>query len=637
MALLQPGDLFPNGTASISFTSGSGITITPFSQSGDAYVVFETDLINYPNTTQYLEGATFTEKTNSLGDVVDGSGYRAGIFTYPGSSFVFTPSVDIPEGRVLIKSTGNIGLDVASFIGLLNLFPGAAAAYSLRKLDADYTGSAVEIRRDADNASSSFSFTSTGELDTSSILNFVNVTETLPADYGSGAAAAYSLRKVTEDSPVTTLPADYGNGASAAYSLRYVSEDYSSSVVEVRRSRDNASASFNPTEVTNGTLTSWVGPTNFAEWSEDFSEWDIISPGTTLTTGFDSPIETGSATLIQSDTSIGEHYRRDDVAEGGVYLNVGSYHTYAIWVKPSGSTRYVEVSMKNGTTDGECVFDFQTETFVGGIADYQHFETGSDGWYRIFNNWRRNAQSNHRAFVQLLDSNASASFMGSPDIGVYAFGAMVVPNIVTSSIGMGNYAPTEGGWSGFAYIKTWYDQSGNSNDATQSTNDNQPKIVDGGTLVTENGKPAINFDGVDDYFGFTSLALDDMLISSVQKIDTDASAIYNGASDYFRSRIGSYRTRINLATIDFLGATFQQQTLLSFQRVGSALDLFEDGVSLGSGSNSSTFNIDEIGGDAVSFLFQGNLQELIFYSSDQSSNRTAIESNQATFYGITLP
>ena len=112
MALLQPGDLFPNGTASIAFTSGSGITITPFSQSGNAYVFFETDLISNPNTTQYLQRATFTEKTNSLGEVVDGSGYRAGIVTHPSSSFVFTPSVDIPEGRVLIKSTGNIGLDI---------------------------------------------------------------------------------------------------------------------------------------------------------------------------------------------------------------------------------------------------------------------------------------------------------------------------------------------------------------------------------------------------------------------------------------------------------------------------------------------------------------------------------------------
>ena len=113
MALLQPGDLFPNGTASIAFTGGTPATVTPFSQSGNAYVFFETDLINNPNEpTKSLSGATFTSLTASRGAVIDGTGYRAGIVTSPGSSFVFTPAVDIPTGRVLLKATGNIGLDV---------------------------------------------------------------------------------------------------------------------------------------------------------------------------------------------------------------------------------------------------------------------------------------------------------------------------------------------------------------------------------------------------------------------------------------------------------------------------------------------------------------------------------------------
>jgi hypothetical protein len=112
MALLQPGDLFPNGTASIAFTGGTPATVTPFSQSGNAYVFFETDLISNPNTTQYLSGSTFTSLTESIGAVVDGSGYRAGIVTSPGAEFTFTPAVDIPSGRMLIKATGNIGLEI---------------------------------------------------------------------------------------------------------------------------------------------------------------------------------------------------------------------------------------------------------------------------------------------------------------------------------------------------------------------------------------------------------------------------------------------------------------------------------------------------------------------------------------------
>ena len=49
------------------------------------------------------------------------------------------------------------------------------------------------------------------------------------------------------------------------------------------------------------------------------------------------------------------------------------------------------------------------------------------------------------------------------------------------------------------FVSKWYDQFG-SNDATQTTATDQPKIWDASTgLVTENGKPAIDFDGVDDY------------------------------------------------------------------------------------------------------------------------------------------
>jgi hypothetical protein len=49
--------------------------------------------------------------------------------------------------------------------------------------------------------------------------------------------------------------------------------------------------------------------------------------------------------------------------------------------------------------------------------------------------------------------------------------------------------------AGSAYIKTWYDQSGNGRNYVQATNANQPRIVNSGTLDTQNSKAAIVFDG----------------------------------------------------------------------------------------------------------------------------------------------
>lgn len=46
------------------------------------------------------------------------------------------------------------------------------------------------------------------------------------------------------------------------------------------------------------------------------------------------------------------------------------------------------------------------------------------------------------------------------------------------------------------FVKIWYDQSGNGNDAVQNTRADQPQIVQSGTWFTENGYPTIEFDGM---------------------------------------------------------------------------------------------------------------------------------------------
>lgn len=47
------------------------------------------------------------------------------------------------------------------------------------------------------------------------------------------------------------------------------------------------------------------------------------------------------------------------------------------------------------------------------------------------------------------------------------------------------------------FVKTWYDQSGNGYDATNTTTTAQPTIIASGAVVRENGKPALSFDGGD--------------------------------------------------------------------------------------------------------------------------------------------
>ena len=43
------------------------------------------------------------------------------------------------------------------------------------------------------------------------------------------------------------------------------------------------------------------------------------------------------------------------------------------------------------------------------------------------------------------------------------------------------------------FVTTWYDQSGNANDATQATAANQPQIVSSGSVINVNSKPCLQF------------------------------------------------------------------------------------------------------------------------------------------------
>ena len=58
--------------------------------------------------------------------------------------------------------------------------------------------------------------------------------------------------------------------------------------------------------------------------------------------------------------------------------------------------------------------------------------------------------------------------------------------------------------AGDGFVKQWWDQSGNARHASQTTTASQPKIVSSGAVVTEEGKPAIEFDGASDYMVTTS-------------------------------------------------------------------------------------------------------------------------------------
>jgi hypothetical protein len=205
-----------------------------------------------------------------------------------------------------------------------------------------------------------------------------------------------------------------------------------------------------------------------------------------------------------------------------------------------------------------------------------------------------------------------------------------------------------GGGTEDGFVTTWYDQSGNANNATQATAANQPKIVSSGTLVTMNGKAAIESDGTDGKHLTTSdTALSgDLAIITVCRFDTLGldSMIVGGTSPTTRSYI--WRANTNHITIrnntenGFTSFTvsFSSQDLLFLRRTGTTIGLSVNGSETTNTEQSTQgldFTANRIGGGfSDGYSLDGAYQEIILYNADQSANRTGIEANINAHYNI---
>lgn len=194
------------------------------------------------------------------------------------------------------------------------------------------------------------------------------------------------------------------------------------------------------------------------------------------------------------------------------------------------------------------------------------------------------------------------------------------------------------------FVAKWYDQSGNSNDATQTNTANQPKIYDSVTgVVTENGKPAVQFDGVGDKLATsTSLTLYNLIT-----VCTSEETSYN---------YGNFISFQNGTNYSGLGVGNSNTQIFGHgdgADIGADIDIYQDTNFFNSGN--TTFANSEnqhlyflvtngqktAGGMSMGHRYSGGfgtldclIQEVVVYPSDKSTNRTNIESNINTFYSI---
>ena len=200
------------------------------------------------------------------------------------------------------------------------------------------------------------------------------------------------------------------------------------------------------------------------------------------------------------------------------------------------------------------------------------------------------------------------------------------------------------------FVTVWYDQFGNNN-ATQTTAAEQPKIWDSTTgLLTEGGRPAIEFDGVDDGLTFDSSVFDIGNLSSfaVGKYNvldlTMLFAISGHTSDkrWYAPFASNTDFRFGYAdSANVLSVTGNTNRHIFTMIAGSTLGNMEawiDNISIGTDTLDSGIDaINGIGNIDGGFNADCSVQEILIYASDQSSNRETIETNVNQYYIIFGP
>lgn len=226
-------------------------------------------------------------------------------------------------------------------------------------------------------------------------------------------------------------------------------------------------------------------------------------------------------------------------------------------------------------------------------------------------------------------------------------------------------------WAGGndAFVETWFDQSGNNRNATQTTLSYQPKIVSSGSYLGE-----LQFDGVDDHLLCETVLFDTDDLLSVHLVaklsdvtsrrQTLISYIYNIQSA--PSSANGFAIEQKLFNLDRLGGVADPDywtgsnpvyndnylvgsnvsstsyILHSLQLNNSTVSLFQNSnlieVSSSAGMSSTRVAFWQrlrIGGDeGLSQAMNGSIKEAIIYNSDQSTNRQAIENSINKKYKI---
>ena len=188
------------------------------------------------------------------------------------------------------------------------------------------------------------------------------------------------------------------------------------------------------------------------------------------------------------------------------------------------------------------------------------------------------------------------------------------------------------------FVTTWFDQSGNGNNATQTIAANQPQVVSSGSVILEDGKSTI--EAIDINYALTlpftgATQMTTVTVSRMYDISSNRYITDSASGRYIVGVFSNTDKYTAFRSTALSGDTAQTtQSSLYFATFDGVNSTFtnDGGTTYTGDTGTSTFTelrlLGGVGG------FNGNVQEIIIYKSDQSSNRTGIEDNINDYYNI---
>lgn len=402
--------------------------------------------------------------------------------------------------------------------------------------------------------------------------------------------------------------------AIAAYSLRKLKSAYSGDVARIRRTYDNTELnvglSGNDFDVTSAKN---FNVENRLQYSEDFSSWSLTA-GSVSTNATTDPLGGSTADKLTHGSAININQVLTTTSNLKYY--------FSCYLKKSGSVNNCDLYIYRVGTGfvTQATFNINTGSVVS-----ETYGTGAtitdagSGW------WLCTINGTHAG------TSTSVGVYNSTE--VYAWGGQFQavyagPYIQTTTTAINR---------GSTFVKTLYDHYGNY-DLSQTTTTNQPRIQDVNTPDVVGTRSALYMDG--NNYRMSVSGLSQSQPNTILMVLKNTGSGSRNALDGNTSRQSIYQD--GSGNISFYAGTTQPSStawgttnnhfiLANFD--GASSTLYADGsllLSVNPGSNGLTDLY--FGSFGAGNYWQGYIQEVIIWGSNQVANQAAIFSDLSAYY-----